>query len=283
MDSGAPARHEGLRPVLRNFRSLPLPARAGAVALVLASLVTFLEVVRGLLVGALHGDLLILSLGYALLFLLPLGAALLVLRRHRFAHLSAIGTSLFILGLTGGFLLMVLPNPGLAYWSSVYLSTCALLAAMIFAALGHLDARFSGERRPGRPRLAAAAGHLATLMVGIAAGGLVVGLVAGGTIVTLLGNGDGPMADVIIARGSWDKNFPEPYQPKTLVVSLAAGATVTWYNADTETHTVTADDGSFDSGLIAPGESWSHTFTSAGSQRYHCTPHPWMKGEVVVS
>jgi len=283
MGSGIAATHGNLHRVLRDFRALPLPGRGEIVALGSAAIVTFLEVLRGLLVGALHGDLLMLALGYSLLFLMPLGAAVLVLRNHPLAHLAVIGTSLFILGLTGGFVLAVLANPGLAYWGSVYLSTCALLAAMVFGALGQLEARIARDHRPERPRLAAATGYLATLMVGIAAGGLVVGLVAGGTIVSLIGKGEGPAADVIIARGSWDKSFPEPYQPQILRVSLAAGTTVTWYNADTEAHTVTADDGSFDSGLIAPGESWSHTFSKEGTQRYHCAPHPWMKGEVVVS
>ena len=70
------------------------------------------------------------------------------------------------------------------------------------------------------------------------------------------------------------------YNPGT--VTVAAGGTVTWTNRDAVTHTITADDGSFDSGLIAPGASWSHTFARPGRVAIHCTPHPFMHGTVVV-
>jgi plastocyanin len=39
----------------------------------------------------------------------------------------------------------------------------------------------------------------------------------------------------------------------------------------------------FDSGDIAPGETFSYTFTEAGTFDYFCTPHPWMMGTVIVS
>ena len=45
---------------------------------------------------------------------------------------------------------------------------------------------------------------------------------------------------------------------------------------------MTATDKSFDSGMIEPGSSWSHTFNQAGTFTYSCTPHPFMKGTVVV-
>ena len=64
--------------------------------------------------------------------------------------------------------------------------------------------------------------------------------------------------------------------------SVAAGGLVTWTNNDTVVHSVTADNGSFDSGLIQPGASWSHTFAKPGHVAYHCTPHPFMHGSVVV-
>jgi len=70
------------------------------------------------------------------------------------------------------------------------------------------------------------------------------------------------------------------YSPTALETSV--GVTVTWTNDDTTVHTVTAPDGSFDSGNIMPGETWSHTFTERGEFNYSCTPHPWMRGRVVV-
>jgi amicyanin len=65
-------------------------------------------------------------------------------------------------------------------------------------------------------------------------------------------------------------------------IEIAAGTTVIWKNDDQLAHTVTADDASFDSGMIPTGGSWSYTFTTPGTFAYHCTPHPFMKGTVVV-
>ncbi len=45
---------------------------------------------------------------------------------------------------------------------------------------------------------------------------------------------------------------------------------------------VTAVDRSFDSGLIQPGKTYRHTFTKAGTFNLFCTPHPFMKGTIVV-
>ncbi len=56
-------------------------------------------------------------------------------------------------------------------------------------------------------------------------------------------------------------------------VTVPAGATVTWVNRDDAMHTVTAADGSFDSGAIDGGGSWSHTFTEPGTYSYYCKPH----------
>lgn len=70
------------------------------------------------------------------------------------------------------------------------------------------------------------------------------------------------------------------YAPATITVKV--GTTVTWTNKDTVRHTVTADNGLFDSGLFGKGESFSYTFTEAGTYSYFCIPHTYMKGVVVV-
>jgi len=70
------------------------------------------------------------------------------------------------------------------------------------------------------------------------------------------------------------------FSPSTLTVPV--GATVTWTNADSTQHTVTADDGSFDSGPPAPGASFSQVFTTAGTFTYHCNIHSNMTGTVTV-
>jgi plastocyanin len=70
------------------------------------------------------------------------------------------------------------------------------------------------------------------------------------------------------------------YSPAT--ITIRAGDTVTWTNDDDRDHTVVASDGSFNSGTIGSGESFSHTFEKAGKYPYGCRLHPRMKGMVVV-
>jgi plastocyanin len=65
-------------------------------------------------------------------------------------------------------------------------------------------------------------------------------------------------------------------------IEVAAGGTVEWKNEDQMAHTVTAAGGAFDSGPIEPGASWRRTFDAPGEYPFFCTPHPFMKGVVVV-
>jgi plastocyanin len=65
-------------------------------------------------------------------------------------------------------------------------------------------------------------------------------------------------------------------------IEIVAGGAVTWTNNDQLVHTITADDGTWDSGPIEPGKTWTHTFAQPGEYGFHCTPHPFMKGVVVV-
>jgi plastocyanin len=67
------------------------------------------------------------------------------------------------------------------------------------------------------------------------------------------------------------------------VLKAKPGAKVTWTNRDAVTHTVTADNGSFASGNLQPGRSFSFTFTRAGTFAYHCSIHPSMHGSVIVT
>jgi plastocyanin len=66
-------------------------------------------------------------------------------------------------------------------------------------------------------------------------------------------------------------------------VSVSVGDTVTWRNDGKIDHTATANDGSFDTGNVASGQSGSVTFEKAGSFAYICTIHPNMKGTVQVA
>lgn len=65
-------------------------------------------------------------------------------------------------------------------------------------------------------------------------------------------------------------------------VRVPAGTRVRWVNGDQVQHTVTADDGSFESGLLDPNAVYDHAFERPGTYKYHCTPHPFMTGVVVV-
>lgn len=66
--------------------------------------------------------------------------------------------------------------------------------------------------------------------------------------------------------------------------TVAKGTTITWTNFGATAHTVTSDDGtSFDSGSIAPGGTFTHTFSTSGSFPYHCDFHSSMTGTITVS
>jgi len=66
-------------------------------------------------------------------------------------------------------------------------------------------------------------------------------------------------------------------------ITVPPGATVVWLNQGTQEHTVTADDNSFDSGYKKTGATFQRAFPRPGKYSYHCAPHPWMKGTVVVA
>lgn len=71
------------------------------------------------------------------------------------------------------------------------------------------------------------------------------------------------------------------YTPATLTIKV--GTTVKWTNNDSVTHTVISDTGLFDSGELASGDSYSFTFTQAGTFAYHCAMHPGMVASIIVT
>lgn len=72
------------------------------------------------------------------------------------------------------------------------------------------------------------------------------------------------------------------FSPAT--ITIAAGDKVVWSNVQpTDAHTATADKGSFDTGLIAPGQTMSVTFLTPGTFGYTCQVLPSMKGTVIVT
>ena len=96
--------------------------------------------------------------------------------------------------------------------------------------------------------------------------------------------------EVLIPMNAFDPaNAATAFSPGELRVRV--GTTVTWTNGDIIAHTVTSGvsdgavataDARFDSGLFEGGATFSYTFDEPGEYPYFCTPHPWMKGMVIV-
>ncbi len=70
------------------------------------------------------------------------------------------------------------------------------------------------------------------------------------------------------------------FEPAT--VRMAVGGTVTWRHNGIAPHTVTADDSSFDSGLLKAGGTFSHRFDRTGTFQYICAFHSEMAGTVEI-
>jgi plastocyanin len=68
------------------------------------------------------------------------------------------------------------------------------------------------------------------------------------------------------------------------IMTINVGETVTWTNKAAVGHTATSDDNgmAFDTGLIAPGNSYVQEFLIPGTYTYHCKPHPYMRGTIIV-
>src|SRR5262245_12209187 len=70
------------------------------------------------------------------------------------------------------------------------------------------------------------------------------------------------------------------FSPKTVTVNY--GDTVTWTNADKATHQLVANNGTFASGALTTGQSYSHAFTAAGKFNYHDALKPSLSGTITV-
>ena len=82
----------------------------------------------------------------------------------------------------------------------------------------------------------------------------------------------------------------ENYVPNSPTVFLTIDNKVIWRNLDDTAHTVTPDhrhsdtySGDFGSpGVMKPGDSYEFIFTEPQEVHYHCQPHPWMTGSIIV-
>lgn len=93
-----------------------------------------------------------------------------------------------------------------------------------------------------------------------------------------------PAADqpAVLATGDTVRIVMQNLAYGTPRLEISPGTTLVWENRDAVPHTVTADDGSWDSGLIEGNRSYSRTFGQTGTFNYHCTPHPFMKATIIV-
>ncbi|MDO5705179.1 MAG: amicyanin [Paracoccus sp. (in: a-proteobacteria)] len=70
-------------------------------------------------------------------------------------------------------------------------------------------------------------------------------------------------------------------------ITIKAGETVTWTNLEVMPHNAhfiggVVGDEALQGPMLKKGESWTVRFNEAGTYDYHCTPHPFMRGKVIV-
>ena len=102
----------------------------------------------------------------------------------------------------------------------------------------------------------------------------------------------GMRATLVVRRGApLVRVDPEPAEGQIEIADFAfaptpidvpVGTTVTWSNLDPTAHTVSARDGSFDSGALGSDARFETTFERAGTFAYFCQIHPTMRGSVRV-
>jgi plastocyanin len=95
--------------------------------------------------------------------------------------------------------------------------------------------------------------------------------------------GTAPTPVVVIIQAGSAENPRLGFLPSLIKIVIGVNNTVIWKNEDVEWHTAHSNIPEFDSKMIPPGASFTHTFQRAGSYPYHCDPHPWMTGLVIVS
>ena len=102
-----------------------------------------------------------------------------------------------------------------------------------------------------------------------------------------------PTSETIIKMipGSALETQQDNFVPKLVNIQLGIDNHLIWVNDDDVAHTVTPDHRSEDSysgefgstGVVLPRESYEFLFTEDNEIDYHCTPHPWMKGKIIIT
>lgn len=102
-----------------------------------------------------------------------------------------------------------------------------------------------------------------------------------------------PVSETIIEMipGSALETQQDNFVPKLVNIQLGIDNLVIWKNIDEVAHTVTPDHRASDSysgefgspGVVLPGEEYEFLFTEDHEIAYHCTPHPWMTGTLIIT
>ena len=111
----------------------------------------------------------------------------------------------------------------------------------------------------------------------------IIGVVA---VVALLGSGCGSSTSPANSCGSSGANAnvnttsSNSFSPNAATINH--GQTVCWQNSSSVAHTVTDDGGAFDTNLPV-GQTFLHTYPTAGTYTYHCKIHAGMTGSINVN
>jgi plastocyanin len=110
-----------------------------------------------------------------------------------------------------------------------------------------------------------------------------VGLLAAATAVPASAGDRTDRLDANGARGTVERVKIVDFRFRPGTIEVTRGTRVRWINRGAATHTTTSDTSRWDSGNLAPGESFSRVFRRAGTFAYHCSIHTDMTGTVIVS
>jgi plastocyanin len=110
-----------------------------------------------------------------------------------------------------------------------------------------------------------------------------------GTVVVKAGSASAPPPPaaglmISIPKGAGNPGAAPGYAPDKVTLVIGVNNTVTWTNNDSAHHTVTSvsGNGSISSGDMAPGATFTYTFTTPGTYQYLCVYHSWMTGTITV-
>jgi plastocyanin len=109
------------------------------------------------------------------------------------------------------------------------------------------------------------------------------GLSISGVVLVLAVMGSAVFADASVEMVETNPTDINSWGFQPAEVTIAAGDAVTFRNTGSLVHTATAIGGQFDTGSMAPGDFMSVTLSTPGNIAYQCTPHPWMKGTIIVT